>query len=321
MATPTNYWKLGLFVVVGLVVALVAVVYFGTGRVREQSLDYKTYFDESVQGLEVGAPVRFRGVTVGRVSEIRIAPDRRLVEVTCALSVRDLKKSGLAPAEGHSVHFVVPPDLRAQLVVTGLTGVEVLSLDFVDPGKSPPIALSFPQPEHYIPSTTSTLKRIEDAVESAADHLPELVDTTTHLIGETAVLVGQLSGMRLGDHANATFRRLDSLLGSTQRTVEKLNAADVGGRAAETLLALNAAFEHLDQLLGAIGGDKGLVTSAQRATDAVGDIARTAHGVGPELEDTLREVRDTAASIKRFVDALEREPDMLVKGRAKKSTP
>lgn len=321
MATPTNYWKLGLFVVVGLLVAFLAVVYFGTGRVREQTLDYQTYFDESVQGLEVGAPVRFRGVTVGSVSEIRIAPDRRLVEVTCGLSVRELKNSRLAPAEGHSVHFVVPPDLRAQLVVTGLTGVEVLSLDFVDPGKSPPIALSFPPPEHYIPSTTSTLKRIEDAVEAAADHLPELVDATTHLIGETAVLVAQLSGMRLGDHANTTFRHLDALLGSTQKTVEKLNAADVGGRAAETLVALNAGFEHLDQLLGTIGGDKGLVTSAQRATDAVGDIARTAHGVGPELEDTLREVRDTAASIKRFVDALEREPDMLVKGRAKKSTP
>ena len=66
-----------------------------------------------------------------------------------------------------------------------------------------------------------------------------------------------------------------------------------------------------------VEGDKGILRSVQRASDAVGDVARNANGLGKELEETLRDIQEAAASIRRLADALERDPDMLLKGRAK----
>ena len=82
MSTSTNHWKLGLFVVVGALSIIATVVYFGGRTLRKETVSYKTYFDESVQGLEIGSPVKFRGVSIGSVAQIDLAGDKRHVEVT-----------------------------------------------------------------------------------------------------------------------------------------------------------------------------------------------------------------------------------------------
>ncbi|MEP7125951.1 MAG: mammalian cell entry protein, partial [Byssovorax sp.] len=63
MSAPTNHWKLGLFVVVGVVLTLTTVAVLGARSLRKEVSRYVSYFDESVQGLEVGSPIKFRGVT------------------------------------------------------------------------------------------------------------------------------------------------------------------------------------------------------------------------------------------------------------------
>ncbi len=79
MSAPSNHWKLGLFVVAGVALFLTMLVFLGARSLQSETVTYKTYFDESVQGLEVGSPVKFRGVTIGNVSGIDIAADRRHV--------------------------------------------------------------------------------------------------------------------------------------------------------------------------------------------------------------------------------------------------
>src|SRR5439155_344728 len=80
--TATNHWKLGLFVLLAVVALLGALFWLGARRFHRESFAAVSYFDESVQGLDVGSPVKFRGVTVGTVAEITIAPDHRHVQVT-----------------------------------------------------------------------------------------------------------------------------------------------------------------------------------------------------------------------------------------------
>ena len=63
------------------------------------------------------------------------------------------------------------------------------------------------------------------------------------------------------------------------------------------------------------------MTNAERATNSLNEVARGAQAVGPEMELTLREVRGAAHSIRRLADQLERDPDMLVKGRATAAAP
>src|SRR5690606_18835895 len=79
---PTNRWKLGLFVTLGFATGLLVLGWIGAERLRRETIELYYYFDEEVSGLDVGAPVEFRGVRIGKVSQIRAAPDRRNVEVT-----------------------------------------------------------------------------------------------------------------------------------------------------------------------------------------------------------------------------------------------
>ncbi len=75
-------WKLGLFVVLTSILGFVILVWLGTVGLSRNKTQVVSYFDESVQGLDVGSPVKFRGVRIGRVADIGIGPDRRHVEVT-----------------------------------------------------------------------------------------------------------------------------------------------------------------------------------------------------------------------------------------------
>src|SRR5579862_184674 len=73
MSAETMYFKLGAFVLVGLAVAVGAVVVLGAGTLMRKKVLAETYMDESVQGLDAGAPVKFRGVHVGRLEKIEFA--------------------------------------------------------------------------------------------------------------------------------------------------------------------------------------------------------------------------------------------------------
>jgi hypothetical protein len=74
----------------------------------------------------------------------------------------------------------------------------------------------------------------------------------------------------------------------------------------------------VNRVLDRFESDDGLFSSTERAMTSFGELARGGHSIGPELESTLREVRGAARSIRRFADTLERDPDMLLKGRAQR---
>ena len=87
MSQPANHWKLGMFIVVALVLGVAAGGYFGSRALAKKTLGFLTYFDEPVTGLEVGSAIKFRGVTMGQVSRIKVAHDFRHVEVGYELEV------------------------------------------------------------------------------------------------------------------------------------------------------------------------------------------------------------------------------------------
>jgi phospholipid/cholesterol/gamma-HCH transport system substrate-binding protein len=314
---PTKYWKLGLFLVLGLLCFVLALSYFGTQTIGRQSIEYFTYFDESVEGITVGSPVRFRGITIGRVGGIGVAPDRRHVEIRCSLAVKELRRLRLVVEEGAKPRFALQPDMRTELKLIGLTGEQVLSIDYFDPTTHPPPALPFPVPERTIPSTRSMLDRLAEALGAVAERLPGLLDNASKVITEAGALITQISSLDLGGRTEATQRRLDQLLVDARRVVAQITASRLPEELAQTLRTLDGAFEQMNQVLDHVDGERGLVRSAQRATDAMGDVARGSREVGHELDATLREIRQTSATIRRLTDAIDRQPDMLVKGRSR----
>lgn len=315
MATPTNHWKLGLFVVVGLVVALAAVVYFGAESLRKEHVSYQTYFDESVQGLDVGAPVFFRGVRVGQVSAVGVAPDGRHVAVTLALFTRNLRRLGLGEGRGRETRIAVPSDLRVQLAHQGITGLKAVQLDFFDPTYNPPPVLRFETPERYIPSAKSTFERLEATVVHAFDRFPQVADALLDVAARTNRILDEFEQAHLPRQMQASLGELDQTLAAFRKAIGDAEVGEVSAQARASMDGLDRTVQRLDAVLARLDGERGLLASAQRATDAVGDAASTAPALGDEVTVTLREIQEAAESFRELTEALERDPDMLLRGR------
>ena len=291
MTTPTNHWKLGLFVLVGVVLALATVGALVARSLRQEVGHYISYFDESVQGLEVGSPIKFRGVTIGSVGKIEVAPDHRHVEVESELGKAVLSRLGLDVAagpvkRGAAKKLEQPIDLRAQLASAGVTGVKFLQLDFFTVADHPPPELPFPVPKNYIPATSSSMKDIESSLVRTMNSLPEITDQVTRILGRIDLFVSELNNGKLAAQMLATLAGLR-----------------------ETMTRVNG-------LIARIDADKGLLESLQRASNAFGNTVRNADGLGSQIEATMISVQEAAKSIRKLADALEQEPDMLMKGRS-----
>lgn len=315
MALGTNQWKLGLFVIVALGVAVAVAMMLGVGLWNQKTIAFVSYFDESVQGLELGSPVKYRGVTVGRVAAIEIAQDLRHVEVTSELSVDRVGSLNLVSTESKG-ELIVHPDMRVQLAQTGITGVKFILIDFFDAASNPVVPLPFDPPPNYVPTAPSMMKNLEDSILKAADRVPEIANDAARAMTQVRLVAEQIEAARLPDRANQTLTEADRALVELTTQLKAMDARAVSAGALETLDKLNLLLARSDTLLERLEGEEGLIRVSERGAVAIGEVARGARTVGPELELTLREVRGAARSIKRLADTLERDPDMLLKGRA-----
>jgi phospholipid/cholesterol/gamma-HCH transport system substrate-binding protein len=317
MSTPTNHWKLGLFVVAGVLMGFVAILYFGARNIPKESVTYASYFDEAVTGLEVGSPVKFRGVTIGNVSRIDLAPDRRHVKVGYELTVAVLGQLGIARGKGEKTRLPMAPNLRAQLGSTGVTGIKYVQLDFFDDANSVPPELPFAVTDNFIPAQPSSMKNIESSVVSTADRLPELVERLTSVLDHVNHITAQIDQQNLPIHASQVLAHADHTLATLDEKLQQLDTRGLSQQTQATLASWQITATRTNQLLDHVGGERGLMASAQRVSDSLGDAARSASGFGNELDHTLRDVSEAANAIKDLADALERQPDMLLKGRSR----
>jgi phospholipid/cholesterol/gamma-HCH transport system substrate-binding protein len=324
MATRANYVKIGLFVILGFAAALALAVGLGAAQGHREKVLFFTYLNESVQGLDVGAPVTFRGVRVGQVGEITIAPDHRLVAVRMDIDVRSMEQLGLVSKGDFKARHDLPPapsDLRAQLGSQGLTGNKYMSVDFFDPRTNPPPQLSFLPPDHYLPATTSLTKGLEDSLARAMDKVTDLVDHATVVVDGVGRVVSDLDEGAVGRKATRALSDADGVLQALDRVVGGLDRARVAENAGATIEALRTGADKLNKLFGRLDGDHGLVATTQRSVMAFGDAGRNVAGATHDLDATLVDIREAAAAIRSLADELEREPDVLLKGRARGSSP
>lgn len=318
MATGTNHWKLGLFVLFGAALVVLALIGIGVRGWKEDTQDYISYFDESIQGLEVGSPVKFRGVVIGRVSAIGVAPDQRHVAITSALAA-DLVSGLQSNSERDGVaRFTVQPGMRAQLAQAGLSGAKFILIDFFE-GLSPVLGEALPEPRNYLPAAPSTLKRLEDSLMSASADLPAITRELNQTIVAANTIISQVEKAQVPERLVATLADASASLRVFNKQVDALDAGEISSNVKHTLAAVTSTLSRVDGLVDGLNAQDGMVTGVKASLSSVNEVARGARTLGPEIEVTLREVQGAAQAIRRLADALEREPDMLLKGRTLES--
>ena len=324
MTQKGGHWKLGLFVVSGLGLALTTVAVLGARSLRQEAGLYVSWFDESVQGLDVGSPIKFRGVTLGTVSKIQIAPDHRHVEVVSALGVEELTRLGLDIAVtpvplGAPRRLVMAPDLRLQLASAGLTGVKFLQLDFFDERAYPPPVLPFAVPENYIPTAPSMFKNLENSLTSVVSRLPEVTDQVSAALREIETMSRAMNAEHIPARIVASLDGFDHAVASAERVLARLDATKLSQTAVRALQAVEATLERLDALFARVDRPDGLLSRAEQTTSRLGDTLRGADAVGDQLVETLRAAELAARALRLLSEALEAEPDMLLKGRTERT--
>lgn len=290
MASKTTSFLVGLFVLLGVLLTVVAIIWIGVTGYFQRGQYYVTYLDESVQGLQKDSIVKYRGVEVGRVEQIRIAPDGRLVAVIMKIDLKgDPTKTAVA-----------------QLASTGITGIMYMELSYRRPGEpdhSP--KLSFPSEYPVIPSKPSEYSRILTGVNEILTRLNQVdVEGISAELKTAAKAVGELlrgpQMQQIMARLEKTVANLETLTGQANRKVKEANLAAVLQETGQTLAAAKNLLRIMEQefkemkLPQTLHQGRNLIFEVQQVTDRL---------------------HRTAESLERFAERIENRPPDLLFGR------
>ncbi len=255
-----------------------------------QRVPFIVEFSDSVHGLEVGAPVEFRGIRVGNVTDIRLqydtAESRIRIPVTLAFEPQRVERTGLATAQASTMENVmramagfVQRGLRAQLRSESLiSGQLIVAFDFFP--DAPPAQIRFEGKIPVLPTVPSDIASIEA--------------TANSLLVELSGLVERVSKMPLEGVISDTRGALQAM----QKLAEEPKIRSVLGSANTTLTSADKTLTQLDALLSSANAGYGNGSEVRRG-----------------LVDLLRQLQDTARSMKALADALEEHPESIIRGK------
>jgi ABC-type transporter Mla subunit MlaD len=328
VTAPANRWKLGLFVVAGCAAAITGLTWIGMHELKRDFHIAYAYFDEALTGLEEGSPVKFRGVTIGVVQRIRVAEDKKHLQVQAALYDDYLRDLGLDVSSLDGV-CPLPDNLRAQVVMSWVTSTSFIQVDFFPDPESGPQRLPFQLPagQNTLRTVPSTAKSLESASREVLRELPSMALSARELV---ELLRSELQAARLPE----VTRQLQSVLQRSDALLADLQQRDLAGAAQQTLVELRdsaAALRRDDGPLGStLQGLRGLAATLQRELIAA-ELGATAAGVRTTaasfagLSDAVRAelgpLRSAMAAVERLAALLERDPGALLHGRSPQRSP
>jgi paraquat-inducible protein B len=321
---------IGAFVVGAVALIIIAILVFGSGRLFRQTREFVLYFDNSVNGLRVGAPVKIKGVEVGSVKDIRLQLEREkepkipvIIEIDLEkFAARGASQAVRTAADREALQrVIVERGLRGQLEMESLvTGLLYVSLDFF-PGT--PINLvqgpdgDYKYPE--IPTLPTALEQAKDAATRILNKLEEI---------DFKRLIASLDETVNGIKRTVNSPELEATIRSLQKTVPKIDEAVVSIRdLAMTLndnsksLAANLEQTSIDARGSMKQADKALEQATETlksAEAAVANIQTLSDPDAPiiyELGKSLREVSAAARSLRSLANYLDRNPNAVIFGR------
>lgn len=331
MSKKANPTLIGTFVLMALIITIAAIVVLGKIKFRDDRFRCVAYFTGSLFGLDVGAPVTFRGVTIGRVSAVRINVDQNrntyIIPVTIDIEPTTSLTTSLATQWSPetvrtTLAQMIDQGLRAQLKVTSLlTGKLYIELA-LHPDSAAPLHGTDPHLLE-IPTMPSGMEQITQKLESLP--LTEILNkAAVALDGINSIINSQETRSAL-TAAAATLDRLNSLLaradGEFPAIAQELKKglANIGtlAKTADTLLhtadsELPGLSQEFKQLL------TGLTSTAATLTKALTNLEQmTAKDslLTYQLGVSLQEIERAAVSIRQLTDYLQQNPNALVFGQ------
>jgi len=297
MARKTSMFLVGLFVIMGTVIGVVIIVWIGAAKYFEKGQVYVTYFDESVQGLQVDSDVKYRGVDVGRVMKIGVAPDNRLVQV-----MMKIKSPG-----------IIAGDTVARLKSSGITGLVFIELDRRE-GREPILGpkMAFETDNPVIPSRASDIKQIMAGLADIYDKI-RVIDFGG-IAGQYKKTAKSVDDFFNSPLLNKTMQNIEVTTVSLDQATKKIDAILAGGKVDGVLTEARQGLVDTRELIKVFRNEieaMKLKETAQKTDRLVTNLDRRTQKISGNMDESLRGIRENSDNLNRLLDRLSRNPSDL----------
>jgi phospholipid/cholesterol/gamma-HCH transport system substrate-binding protein/paraquat-inducible protein B len=320
----TRYFKLGLFILIGLFLLVGGAIALGAGRMFEKSITIETYFDQSIAGVDVGAPVKYRGVTIGHVSSIRFPRDLNIdqstdpfkyIQVEMALDpqvVDDISERRLKPV----IDQMVAAGVRAIVAQSGFTGSAYIELNYLDPKRYPVAKIPIQTDALYIPSAPGALSQVVDAVTDIATklqkaNLDKVVQHADSLIVHVDQSVQDLQVAELRAKTNAILDHVQGASARLQQILDDPKVAKLIADLPEISGRVRSVTARVDDLMKNGKFDESATHLRQTLAEADALLATQSDNIRAILDD----LRATIANTRELTDEVKSNPSQLIFGQ------
>jgi ABC-type transporter Mla subunit MlaD len=321
MESTRAAYRTGMFVLAGIF-TLLALLFFLGGANLHPGIPYETYFQESVEGLDVGTAVKFHGVTIGHVTDVGLVAaeypptnlterDRKVYQQVIVRFVVDPKKVG----KNVGVSDAIAHGLRVQIEPQGITGLSYLDLSFVSPLQYPITPVPWSPQSTIIPSVPSTLTQIQDAVEQVMSKLSQA--DPGEAIAQVKTLLTTLTNEFTTGDAHEAIANANTLLANLNTTLQQTNlpatSAAIRNFAAgpQTQQILTQLDQTTAQLAKVSAELPAVVASSQ---SAINQADETTSDLQAELIPILQDLKATTANLRALSASLSRNPSAAILG-------
>jgi phospholipid/cholesterol/gamma-HCH transport system substrate-binding protein len=297
MNSKVTYILVGIFVLVFATALIGGVLWLGSGNAGKHYTDYVVYMTESVSGLSKDSAVKYRGVVIGRVRDIRLDPKNP-----------QRVRLGLEIERGTPVKT----DTVATLETQGLTGLAAVNLTGGSPGapmleakagQRYPVIPSKPSPWGSLPETVPALV---NKLSKASDAFSELLNSDNRRTVGEILLDLRTTSRTLAAHSKSMARALDDFSATLR------NTRDASRRLPALLAQLHRSATALDRMA------QSLARAGNRVSRTVAgsgkDLRRFGNQLLPQTQELMSELQRAAANLRQLSDELKRDPSILLYG-------
>lgn len=343
MSQRANYFKLGLFVIGAIVAGVLVLTIIGTGRFLQKRVTVETYFNESVQGLDIGSKLKYRGVEVGQVTRISftyvkyeqdkpMGDRKRYVLVEAQIQPRLVGgKAANDIASPESTALEVEKGLRIKLAPQGITGTSYLEVDYVDPANNPPVQIDWTPENIYIPSAPSTVGQLVNSASEVMERLHKLdvegvVNNLNKLLTTANDRVAALDTKSLQQRTERTLAKLESTLNEiaakklSDETIALLAELRQSNRDLQATLS-SPTFKKLPETADAalqkvrdLVGDPRIGSSIAHMERTLSRLDRIFGGGEADLTTTIENLRRISDNLRDLTEDAKRYPSNVIFG-------
>jgi len=295
----TSNFMIGLFVTAGILIGAGAIIWLNASKYFSGGTTYVSYFNESVQGLKMNSAVRYRGVDVGIVEDIRVAPDNKLVEVVMKV---DLK--------GDLEH-----DIVTQLKVVGITGLVIVEMDRRKPSDAL-VDIDFPTGYPVIPSRPSEIKAFLSEIDNVIEKI-KLIDFVG-ISDQLKFSVGAAGNLLADERIDRVISTLESTAGNFDSISSRLKEMCAEDKVSGLLKEARMTFVEARQTIAEIRSDMNsmnLAETAGKADNLIGDMGKQARLTAMEIHDTSENLRRASETLEKFMERLSMRPSDLINSK------